>query len=857
MKYSYLKYIIVLLPITCSVYSQTIHISGKVINEKKETLESAFITIRYVSGERIIAFTQTSETGSFELKKDIEIHPDSLELNVTCLGYAPQTFRIPDNSKPLLIELKETSIELKEVTVSAQKIFQRNDTITYIVSAFSSNEDRTIGDVLRKMPGIEVLPTGEIKYQGQSLNKFYIEGSDLLGGRYGLATNNISHTNVARVEIMENHQPIRALLNLVFSDAPAMNIILDENVKSRWAGAVKAGVGIPKLWISETSAMKFNPKTQTLNTYKGNNTGNEYFEMNVFISPSDFSPIATAQLPSYIQVSPSVASDIGSSRSTFNRTNNLTSNNLVKIKKDVDLISELTCSFDRRESEYISQTTYFLGNEQISIEDKTENATNFTRAFTGSIRLKSNQQRYYLNNHLNFSYDRNEPDINTIGSYQNHQTAGIENRKVSNDFDILRRTENNFFTFRSGNEYISKPQFLEVAKNGLMPVRENIGLSSFNSNNSFAYSIKIGKARIQTQTGLLYRHKQIENERNDVANSLNTDKLKLDFTPRVDFDLYDFHFSLSGVLFYQYLSLESQKSHFYGVNPIFSMNWTISSRLKTGANLSYSKELPDENLFYFGNIMNNYRNLTAGYIDFSTGKSLIYSTNIEYKDVIKTFFADLKFTLLKRHQTKVSGQDFDGDCILNYLYPGNQTTEIFSVFGSLSKGVKFISGVASFYPAFIRSKSSISRNSIKIPYFSDSYILRGNVNSKLNKKSNVIYEVSYSHSKNQMEYNRLYFSSNRLSESFKVTYSPLKLLQMSYTLDHYCNELASNHYKNFIFSDISISFLPGNRWEFVCSVKNIFNERTYSYFIENELTSFYRSYTIRPRNILLSATYRL
>jgi len=79
---------------------------------------------------------------------------------------------------------------------------------------------------------------------------------------------------------------------------------------------------------------------------------------------------------------------------------------------------------------------------------------------------------------------------------------------------------------------------------------------------------------------------------------------------------------------------------------------------------------------------------------------------------------------------------------------------------------------------------------------------------------------------------------------------------MSYLLNHYCNQLTENNYKHFFFSDVSISFLPGKRWEFACSFKNIFDERYYSYFTENELTSFYRRYTLRPRNVLLSATYR-
>lgn len=44
---------------------------------------------------------------------------------------------------------------------------------------------------------------GQISYQGTAINKFYIEGMDLLGGKYNIATNNISNDDVGSVEIME------------------------------------------------------------------------------------------------------------------------------------------------------------------------------------------------------------------------------------------------------------------------------------------------------------------------------------------------------------------------------------------------------------------------------------------------------------------------------------------------------------------------------------------------------------------------------------------------------------------------------------------------------------------------------
>ena len=43
-------------------------------------------------------------------------------------------------------------------------------------------------DFLKKIPGINVLSSGKIKYNGEYIRNFYIEGIDLLGSDYELAT---------------------------------------------------------------------------------------------------------------------------------------------------------------------------------------------------------------------------------------------------------------------------------------------------------------------------------------------------------------------------------------------------------------------------------------------------------------------------------------------------------------------------------------------------------------------------------------------------------------------------------------------------------------------------------------------
>ena len=76
------------------------------------------------------------------------------------------------------------SLKLKEVVVKAKKIRQSGDTISYAASSYISKDDKVLADLLRKMPGVEVIGNGQIKYNGQWVNEFYIEGADMLGDNY-------------------------------------------------------------------------------------------------------------------------------------------------------------------------------------------------------------------------------------------------------------------------------------------------------------------------------------------------------------------------------------------------------------------------------------------------------------------------------------------------------------------------------------------------------------------------------------------------------------------------------------------------------------------------------------------------
>ena len=128
--------------------------------------------------------------------------------------------------------------------MNARAITGKKDTITYLVGKFAQVKDQSIGDVIKNMPGFEVSPEGQVSYQGKPIQKYYIEGMDLLEGRYAIANKNLPYRDVGAVEVLENHQPIKILESKVFSNGTSINLKLKKNITMTGTMQVGAGASI-------------------------------------------------------------------------------------------------------------------------------------------------------------------------------------------------------------------------------------------------------------------------------------------------------------------------------------------------------------------------------------------------------------------------------------------------------------------------------------------------------------------------------------------------------------------------------------------------------------------------------------
>jgi len=216
-------------------------ISGKV-QEANTQKPIPFASVNILSENKIVAFKTTDKEGQFMMQLSKEY--TTIYLQINHLTYEKFEQQIGKKATDLQITLTPKTNLLKDVVVKSKpKVSRSNDTISYDVGSFAKEEDRNIGDVIKRLPGMEVTESGLIKYQDKTVSKLYIDGDDLLEDRYGIGTRTIPHKMVKDIQVLDNHEHYKVLKNKRFTDDVAINLVIKEDAKLKLTGQAKIAAG--------------------------------------------------------------------------------------------------------------------------------------------------------------------------------------------------------------------------------------------------------------------------------------------------------------------------------------------------------------------------------------------------------------------------------------------------------------------------------------------------------------------------------------------------------------------------------------------------------------------------------------
>ena len=398
-------------------YAQTI-ISGKISDADGQPLPSASVTIEEQGKDAIMAFSISNSKGEF--KVTFTSPEPNVVLKIKAFNQKPLFKTIKNETQNLNFSLDPDATEIKEVKLKTKLITKKGDTITYDLKAFESKADRTLADVLKKIPGIDLNADGTVLYQGEPINKFYVNGKDLMEGGYGTINNSLPKDAVQKVEVMENHQPVKILQDKVPSENAALNVQLKKGVTVTGRGEL--GVGMePFLWNVKLTPMFFSPKTQWVVNYKANNNGESVEkEGNLLSFGNRFEGRRGKASPnSWLSVDKAETPDLPEKRYLMNNVHFFSANVLVSPFKnkewELKASSNYTNNAISRES--LQETIYEPGFFAPGKVTTTESNKFYSNAAKGEIIFTKNAKKGFFKNTTTWNGFWNDDRGNSATQY--------------------------------------------------------------------------------------------------------------------------------------------------------------------------------------------------------------------------------------------------------------------------------------------------------------------------------------------------------------------------------------------------------------------------------------------------------
>lgn len=845
---------VALLCSTLSIFAQSHSIKGTVMDGNTlEPISGVNVIVRHSTDNSIVTYATTADNGTFSL----HISCDNLAeytLQVTCLGYEQQTLNLTDANYS--IKLKEKAIDLKEVSVKADKIIQNRDTTSYFVASFATTKDRTIGDVLTNMPGINVTDNGKISYNGSPIDKFYIEGIDLFDGKYSLATNNISYENIARIEVIENHQAIKALRGTGIDTETAINLKLKDGAKSTWNGNLlgKGGFAFDGgLWEAGLFAARFSSKSQSATTLKSNNSGKNIADEGNSLTIDDLLYMYPgSEISGSLTSAPSMSTNLSNDRTRFNRTHMFSNSSMWKLSESAQIKSQIIYTDDKNAYDQSIESSYYL-LDSLLVNGTKETSSVKDKGLQASVIATIDEDSYFLSDELLFKSNWRTFTSDISGDFNYHSIADINSYNVENKLKYVKKEGNNIFQIMSLNNYTFIPEDLCIGGENIK--RQTIDKGNFFSNTNFRFIHKIKRWSLGTNIdifGNIYNFRSLYNDASiNYQNDLNVNHIGARLNPEIIYQNETFKLNLKFPLSVYHFTGEQSATKIY-LKPDIYLKWKFLPKWTLFASASIGNSYSGNSLYYIAPIMTDYRSMNAGFLNCDGKIEKRMGGRISYVNPSEMLFANLSITYSDENTRRHISKQVDNECVCYSYEPGNDKYKLLFADGSISKGIELINGSIELSSSLQNHNMSLEQNG-HITTFDF-----GNVNSGLTLKSNpwnwlnIDYKIGYKY--NSMKSEALKSATQHLALKCLLAFYPTDDISIKLNGEHYLTFFDSGQKKNTFLADLEFVYRY-KQFDFVASATNLFNQKVYSYTIYGDLSSRRTQYNIRGSNIMIGVNW--
>ncbi|WP_256006860.1 carboxypeptidase regulatory-like domain-containing protein [Pedobacter deserti] len=845
-----------LILISFNLYGQSVH--GLVTDTLNKPISYASVNLK-ASDQSIIAFVLTNENGKFELAVPAGLNTNELSIEVNCIGYQKQSRRLngtPDHRFVLKTDIQQ--LKAVEISSSRPKIEARGDTINYSVASFSRNQDRVIGDVLKRMPGIKIDVTGKISYNGKAITNFYIDGDDLLNDRYNLASKSIPNLAVDQVQVLQNHQGVKMLEGKEFSDAVALNLKLKDDAKLQIMGQAKIAGGVPKKYDTEVNAMTFRRSFKAINSIKANNIGLN-LENDIQSHQLDQNGDSDLKHPqTQLSIGTVGTPDLPSKRYLMNNAALVNLNNLIKLKEGLQLKLNTYYFGDRQDERYNSQTEILLPEQRIQY-DETQNDQRKPRYSQIQTNLNINKKNTYFNNTSKITSNQTSENatIQTNGERLD-QRLSVRPVELSNDLNyIFPISKTSLIQFNSNIDYLRQPQHLSILPgynpklfNGGIPyslLDQTIHAPSLLTSHSLSMKHRIGNIFLNYSTGVNYQNQRYRSNLSKVtseathASAIDRSTNNVSWTrgnlfAEAGIDIPGKKISLSGKLPF-ILQRTSYDDPSWDLNhtvtnlmvlPAIRLNYKLINQHSLNFSYRLQNEQGDIEQVYRGYVLRNYRNLSAN--DAGLLRQINHTASIGFKYVRpeKLFFTNLDIRYTSSISNSLPSFETSQELSRRILLPIHNKRSNLSLNMFSSKYLFFFGVTLSAGPYISFSETEIIQNESLLPYRTNTAGTTLGLDKSISKSLNITFEGNIYNSSSKSPLTSP-INFRRLEQSLSVNLTLLENLDIQLFGEHFLTLQENSQTVQSFFSDISGKYMfSKKRIEFELKALNIFNVKQYT-----------------------------
>lgn len=808
----------------------------------------------YSSSGKFYSYGISDKKGVMKLQTHLN---DWLEFSF--LGYEKLKINISSNQSPRthIVFMKPSTVALREVQIKAPPISARNDTLVYRVSAFTKAGDRHLEDVLKRLPGVKVSANGTVSIQGKAINKFYIEGMDLMGNNYNQVTQNMPIDAVTSVEVLENHQPVKMLQGKQLSDKAALNIKIDKSHKSRPFGELEGGLGLsPTRWDNRAFVTHIANKSQLLLSGKMNNTGNDLSEETTeHIDVTDleaFEPITSPLLTTDL-----VQEQLPQNRYLYNKSYAGGVNFLRKLS-DNSTLRFNTQLYEDHSSRNNSIEYIFGGLHPLSLrEDASMKKKDFT--IVPILKYELNSANTFVSDELRVSVSKKSA-ITAILSNESsiNETVKTHPSYIQNYFSSSFPVGNTILQAKSLIRYFDRTESLNDISDSTI---------IYNCSNRYAFKSFVAKGTLSTKF-LLFRNyldlgvkAYYHNNSYDYNGNTHHQDLNVIFSP----SYYVKYGKRSGLTIalpigWMYARLlpvnESIKNRgFFSLSPEISFNHAFSDEFSLGFSASIGNS-NDTKPFYSPDFLRiGYRTVYLYDSNLYKNTDYLLSLRLKYRNLASMFFSNLSVSYSNGKRESYFHYDYTDSLNIIRQIQGENNYKTFIINGMADK---------TFVDAGLSLKTEITYNQ-------NSYLLSQS-SELMNNKSHVL-SAMVSSTFHKYKWLKLildatgtlfweknsYHDSETLSSvnaNASIYLFPFKGFEIKLKCQSLTNEISESHYKSLTLFDASMHYKINKTWEIGLTGTNLLNRKLYSVTQNSGLNSYNTLLPLRGREVLAKLLLR-